>query len=127
MGIAMRESDVLTACLQYLTMRGVFAWRSNNTGVYDPNRKKFRSFRGMKGVSDILGIIPQVSEIEGEEMTQGLFLAVEVKRPGGTTSENQDWFLGQVTQLGGIALCVHSVTELEEGLEPYLAFGPAEG
>ena len=68
-----------------------------------------------------------LSEIEGEEMTQGLFLAVEVKRPGGTTSENQDWFLGQVTQLGGIALCVHSVTELEEGLEPYLAFGPAEG
>lgn len=121
MGIVERESDVLTACLRYLTLRGVFCWRSNNTGVFDPVRKQYRTFRGLKGVSDILGIVPQQMETEAESLTQGIFLAVEVKRSDGRVSPAQEAFLNQVRELGGIALCVRSVRELSEQLEPYLA------
>ena len=124
MGVAHREADVLTACLQYLTCRGVFCWRSNNAGVYDPVRKRYRAFRGLKGVSDILGIIPQQVQVGGEVLTQGIFLAVEVKRQGGRASTDQDWFLEKVRELGGIGLCVRSAKELEERLEPYLQFAP---
>lgn len=124
MSIAHREQDVLSACLQYLTLRGLFCWRSNNTGVFDPVRKRFRTFRGLKGVADILGIIPQQIETDGETVTQGIFLAVEVKRAGGKTTTHQDYFLDQIRDLGGIALCVRSVAELEERLEPFLQFLP---
>jgi len=109
MGIVNRESDVLSACLQYLELRRVFCWRSNNTPVYDSARKRYRAFRGLKGVSDILGVLPS-----------GLFLAIEVKKSGGKKSIEQEWFIEQVRQLGGVAICVRSVTELEEQLEPYL-------
>jgi len=106
MGIANRESDVLSACLQFLALKGIFCWRSNNTPVYDTARKRYRAFRGLKGVADILGVLPD-----------GLFLAVEVKKPGGRRSIEQEAFLNHVRQLGGVALCVDSVTALQTALD----------
>ncbi len=117
MQLSNREADVLTACLQYLHMRGIFCWRNNNAGVYDPVRKRYRGFRGLKGVSDILGILPRACAADGAAARPGLFLAVEVKRPGGKTQPAQQWFLDQVAEQGGIALCVRSVDELAEELD----------
>ena len=100
------EASVLTACLKYLTqVAGVLAWRSNNAGVYDPTRKCFRSFRGLKGVSDILGVL-----------ADGRLLAVECKRPGEQPTAEQQAFLDAVNQRGGLAVCVHGVGELVDGL-----------
>lgn len=67
---------------------------------------KFRRFVGLRGVADILGVLQT-----------GRFLAVEVKRPGGKTSQEQDRFLDRVASLGGVACCVSSVEELEEDLK----------
>jgi hypothetical protein len=36
MRVSLKEADVLSACLDYLRLKGVLAWRSNNTGVFDP-------------------------------------------------------------------------------------------
>lgn len=119
MGVANRESDILQACLSYLNLRGVFCWRSNNTGIYDPASKRYRAFRGLKGVADILGVLPRPAG--GSRL--GVFLAVEVKRPGGKASAEQKWFLGEVARLGGVALCVRSVEELQADLEPLLETG----
>ena len=58
MGLRVREADLVRACLEWLALRRVKAWRMNNTGVYDPARKAFRSFRGERGVPDILGVLP---------------------------------------------------------------------
>jgi hypothetical protein len=99
------ESDVLSACLLLLRLRGVFAWRSNNVGVYDPVRKCHRSFRGLKGVADILGVV------DG-----GRILACEVKGLRGRLTEEQDHFLAQVRVKGGVALVVKDVRELEAEL-----------
>src|SRR6185312_12567438 len=52
----------------------VRAWRNNTQGVYDPARKLFRKFTGRKGVGDILGVIPLLTDGR-----QGVFLGVEAK------------------------------------------------
>jgi hypothetical protein len=122
MRVSLKEADVLSACLDYLRLKGVLAWRSNNTGVFDPARKCFRSFRGLKGVSDILGVVPQQAPDGGPLL--GLLLAVECKGAGGSLSAEQHWFLEEVARCGGIALCVRSVGDLERGLGPYLDGGP---
>lgn len=123
MQLSNRESDVLSACLQYLALLGLTCWRSNNTGVYDAKRGCYRAFRGARGMADILGVLPQSVETGGVRQTIGVFLAVEVKRPGGKLSADQEQFLAEVTRSGGLALCVRSVDELQRLLEPHLA-GP---
>ena len=77
---ASRESDVLRACLDLLKWKGIMAWRSNNTGVFDPVKKRFRAFQGLKGVSDILGLI-SADKFYPPLKTHGVFLAVETKGP----------------------------------------------
>lgn len=103
------ESAVLTACLDWLTLRGVYHWRHFNAGVYDPVHKVHRKPpKGWKpGVADIIGILPD-----------GRLLAVEIKRPdSGKLSKTQAAFLDAVNRLGGLALCVRGVDELERALE----------
>jgi hypothetical protein len=121
MGFTFTESDVLSACLDYLHLRGILAWRTNNTGVFDPTKKTFRSFRGLKGVSDILGIVTQPMTLAtGLEIQQGIILAVETKKPGNKPTADQEWFLEEVNRRGGIGVWVRSVQELEEKIAPYL-------
>ena len=75
------ERDIQRAILQYLKLRKIFAWRNQTTGIYDQKRKTFRANQTMKGVPDILGILPG-----------GRFLGIEVKRPGGKLSPEQEQF-----------------------------------
>lgn len=106
---AATESPIVTACLEYLTLRRVCAWRSNNVAVYDPKIRRYRKFRGRRGVSDILGIL-----------RGGRFLAVECKRPGEKRSPDQIQFLDDVASNGGVAIVAHGVDELHREIEPYL-------
>jgi len=99
------ESDLVRACLGLLAMHGVFAWRANTTGIFDPGRKVFRSFQGMRGVSDILGLL------DG-----GRFLAVEAKVPPNKPSIDQEYFLGLVRAKGGLAVVVYDLADLEKAL-----------
>jgi hypothetical protein len=121
MRLSTKESDIVRACLDWLGLQRILAWRMNNTGVFDPARKRFRSFHGLAGVADILGILPQAVRLDdGTEVTFGNFLAVEVKRPGAGARPEQEAFLDGIRQRGGIGLCVHSLRELEEQLRPFL-------
>ena len=101
----MLERDVLKVCLEWLQWKEVFCWRQNQ-GVIPGKDGTYRRFVGLRGVSDILGVLPG-----------GRILAVEVKRPGGKLSDYQDVFLDHVASLGGVACCVSSVEELEEDLK----------
>ena len=95
------ESEVLKECLEYLRMRGIFAFRNNSGAV--KMGKSFVRF-GMPGSSDILGILPN-----------GQFLAVECKKEnGGILSDKQVEFLNRIKENGGVAVVVHSVSELEK-------------
>ena len=95
------ESIVLSQCLMYLRVRGIYCWRNNVGATKIGNR--YMSF-GMPGSSDILGILPN-----------GKFLAVECKKEkGGILSDKQVEFLNRIKENGGVAVVVHSVNELEK-------------
>jgi hypothetical protein len=98
------ERLVLDGCLQYLEIRGIYAWR-NNTGAVRINPDRFMRF-GKVGSSDILAVLPG-----------GRFLAVECKAPdGGRLSPKQKQFLDAVRELGALALVVQGWEELDRVL-----------
>lgn len=121
MRVSTKETDIVRACLDWLSLHRVKAWRMNNTGVFDPVKKIHRGFRGLRGVSDILGVLPQTVRLaDGSEETFGNFLAIEVKKPGEKPRPDQEAFLSDIRDRGGVGLCVHSLGELEEQLRPFL-------
>lgn len=121
MRLSDKETDIVRACLDWLALHRIKAWRMNNTGVYDPVKKIHRRFQGLRGVSDILGILPQTVRLaDGGAERFGNFLAIEVKKPGEKPRTEQVDFLQDIQAAGGIALCVHSLHELEEQLRPFL-------
>lgn len=100
------ESDVQSSCLEYLRMRRIFHWRQNS-GAFKTRSGGWLKCCSIKGVSDILGILPD-----------GRFLAVECKREGGgRLSPEQKEFLMNINANGGLGIVVHSVDELAKALE----------
>jgi len=107
------ESDIVYGCLELLSLKGIFSWRVNNVGIYDQKIGRYRSFHGMKGVSDIIGIVPCMTP----EGSVGRLLAIEVKSPRGQTSPHQEAFLKSIDDNGGLAMVVRSVDDLEQFLK----------
>lgn len=100
------ESDVQTACLEYLRIRRIFHWRQNS-GAFRTQSGRWFKCCSIKGVSDILGVLPD-----------GRFLAVECKsESGGRLSPEQKEFLSNINANGGLGVVVHSVDELANALE----------
>jgi hypothetical protein len=96
-----KESLVVSACIQWLHVHGCFVWR-NNTGAYKhPASNTFIRY-GLVGSGDILGMTPR-----------GRFLAVECKSEKGKPTEQQERFGGRVTEHGGLYILAHSIDDLE--------------
>ena len=112
------ESIVKAACSLILSAHGIFWWNNSTTGIYDPSSSKFRTNKGQRGVSDLLGILPQQSYSVGgvRSVAQGRFLAVEVKAGKNKMTADQERFLQNVNDAGGLGLCVWSALELHEAL-----------
>jgi hypothetical protein len=108
------ESVILSDCLRYLELRGIYHWR-NNTGAVQVRPGQFMRF-GKKGSSDILGILPG-----------GRLLCVECKaQNGGRLSPEQKQFIADVQKMGALALVVRGWNELDEALREagYVSDGP---
>ena len=114
----MTETELVRACLELLKLRGVLCWRQNTGALPQIYRGKKRYIRfGVKGMSDIVGILPG-----------GRIICVECKLPGGKLSEDQERFLRLVAQQGGLALVVRDLDELVRGLHGEIeAQSKAEG
>lgn len=104
---------MLKSCLDFLKAKNIFCFRVNNTGIFDPNKKVYRSFHGTKGVSDIICILPTMMAQNG---VVGRLGAIEVKTPRGRVSKAQEAFLQDVDDSGGLAMVVTSVDDLEKFL-----------
>lgn len=113
---SVKESSVLAACLELLSLRGILAWRNNSGATLAESHGRKRLIRyGLKGSSDIIGILPRT----------GRFLAVETKRPAvpalgqkvGTLRGPQRAFLAAVMDAGGVAVCVSDVAALSAVLD----------
>lgn len=105
----MRESDLVAAVIQWLRYHRIFAWRQNNTAVFDKRSRSFRRFQGLRGVSDILGVLPD-----------GRFLAIECKVGTRPLTDDQKKFLRQIENNGGLSLVVRSLADLKRHLSSYI-------
>ena len=100
-----RANALTQAILSYLSFSGVYAWRNNSNGVYDPVKKIYRANTTKKGVGDILGVLPD-----------GRHLEVEVKTTD-RQSEAQKQHEAMVKKMGGVYILAHSVDDVVEVLE----------
>ena len=100
------EGAVVRACLDFLEIKQIVAWRNNTTGVYDPATKRMRKNAGRNGVADILGCLPG-----------GRFLAIECKAGRGKLSADQVEFQRDIIRQGGLHIVAYRVEDVIEVLE----------
>lgn len=104
----MNEQQLQNLILDYLLMKGHFAWR-NNTGAFSFESKgKKRYFRaGKKGSADILGV-----------SKDGKAIAIEVKSPKRKLegSPEQVQFLDEFNRRGGYGIMTNTLEQVQEVL-----------
>ena len=101
------EKRIEMQILNMLKLCGIFCFKIDRQGTFDPVKKVFRSNSNphkLKGVSDILGII------------EGRFLAIEVKSPVGKLSQDQKVFIRRTLDEGGLAFVARSTEQVAEEL-----------
>lgn len=110
--MATPEGKIQTRILFYLKSHRVFAWRNNNGALFDQKLNSgyggYRSNNVMKGVPDIIGIMPDGS---------GRFLAIEVKTPRGTQTGPQVLFERRTKRAGGVYILAKSIEDVEKVLK----------
>jgi hypothetical protein len=99
------EKDIQKAIVEYLQYRKIYCWINKTQGTFDPVLKIYRKGTTFKGVSDILGILPD-----------GKFLAIEVKKKGNYASPEQKEFIQNINLKNGIAFVAYSVDEVIDTL-----------
>ena len=102
------EAEIQSACLGYLKAHPKVAWAERmNVGNFRLKGSSWVRF-GFKGLSDIIG-----------QLKNGIFLAVEVKRPGEAPTEDQQKFLDMVENNGGLSIIAQCVDDVRDGLAWY--------
>jgi len=90
----MKETEITTAIIKYLKECRCFCFKHWSGGF------------SRKGISDVLGCLPD-----------GRFIAIEVKRPvGGRVTEDQEKFIRQVNDAGGLGFIARSVADVRDKL-----------
>jgi hypothetical protein len=93
------EKVVLKACLNWLKVNQIFAWRNNTGSFATESGGYFKA--GLKGSPDIIGMTKS-----------GQFLAIECKNSVGVQSHEQKEFERIIRNNCGIYLLVRSVNDL---------------
>jgi VRR-NUC domain len=108
-----RETELVRSILELLRLRGVVAWRQNSGAARIPREDgsaRFVRFASIRGISDIVGILPS-----------GRFLAVECKIGKNDLTAEQRDFLEMVERNGGAAFVARDVGIFAEELDRCLA------
>lgn len=100
------EGQLVKACLSFLQVHGVMAWRNNTGATRREYAGKARFVRfGKVGSGDIFGIFPG-----------GRFLSVECKVGKNKPTKAQRAWAELVKEQGGLALTVWTVDDLWDGI-----------
>ena len=83
-------NDLTAAIIRAIELSGGYSSRINSAGVYDEKIKAYRTGTTKKGISDIIGCLPN-----------GRFIAVEVKIKTDKLSDVQIKFRDEIIKLGG--------------------------
>lgn len=102
------ESAILSACIKWLWLHGVFCWRNNTGGT------KFTYTRkdGSTGHSNVRFGYPGSSDIIGINK-HGRMVCVETKREGKGLEPQQEKFRDTILEHGGVFVLARSVDDLE--------------
>lgn len=98
------EKEIENQIFNFLKSIGIFCFKHDSVGIFDPVKKVYRTSRNpnrVTGVSDILGLAPG-----------GRFLAIEVKSEKGKVSDEQRKFIRSVQDAGGIAFVARSARQV---------------
>ena len=107
-----KEKEIENNILMFLGHLGLFCWKNQSVGVYNVQRGVFmrsRNIYHIKGVSDILGLMPD-----------GRMLAIEVKSKTGRISPEQMKFITLVNKNGGVAFVSRSIQQTWDQLKTHL-------
>ena len=100
------ETKITRAIRSVLKSLGIFHWKNFGGPMCKP------------GVADLLGIktmrVEDLVKCGVDEV--GVFMAIEVKAPGGRLSAHQKVFLDNIKRAGGIAFKAESIDEVIDGL-----------
>lgn len=112
------ESELVTAALALLELNDFVCWRANNGGVFDPKRRVFRSFRGRKGVSDIIAVARGIRVGDDRKVGDlfGRMICIECKTQKGIVSKDQKSFLRDIEVNGGVSLIIRCLDDLSGDL-----------
>lgn len=94
------EANIQNEILIALSEAGCVVWRQNTGAYKDPKTGRLIRYGLCVGSSDIIGISPD-----------GRFLAVEVKKLGGSVRKGQPEFIRAVRKAGGLAGIARSVDD----------------
>jgi VRR-NUC domain len=96
-----KESHIQKQILDYLKLKRCVVFKHRNVGIRKPNGSYIPLAFGEKGISDIIGCLPD-----------GRFLAIEVKQPKGKVSPEQEQFIANVLRNNGVAFVARSLDEV---------------
>ena len=100
------EKRILRQIQLLAPKHGVRLFR-NNVGLFETLDGRKVTTGLAKGSADLIGWA--TIQVNGHKV--GVFISVEVKRPGGRISEAQTSWLGAVNAAGGIGMVVYSAQE----------------
>ena len=101
------ETALVKQLIEYLELRGTVVTRVNSgLKVIEDKNQLRRVFRGAKkGTSDIIGCF------------RGRYFAIEAKVEPNKATLDQEIFLDQVREAGGIACVAYSIEDVDNALE----------
>jgi hypothetical protein len=102
--IPILEQHIQKQILDYLRFRGIPCYKHQNASIRKPDGSYIPTHT--RGVSDIIGCLPKT----------GRFLAIEVKRPGGKPTPEQQQFIDTINGAGGLAFVARSIEDVQQYL-----------
>ena len=128
--VSITEKMIENQILQYLSIKRIFSFKINSTGVFDPRQGRFLKSRNkhhINGISDIMGVVNDGS---------GRILAIECKKPylskktnqfkyrtqeelENLASAEQVLFINNIKKSGGIAFYADTIGVVEDQLKLY--------
>lgn len=95
-----KETAIVNAICEYLSVKQHFFWRQNTGGMYREGRFFSLPRFSLKGVPDIILV------------KSGIFVGLEVKTEKGRQSPGQKEFQEKVTKAGGCYYTVRSIDDV---------------
>lgn len=106
-GLPTNEKDIQKSILEFLAIKGIFAYRQNSGGFMDKQKHYYR-FASIDGLPDIVAIIG------------GRYVGIEVKKPGGKVRASQVIVKKLIEGSDGIYWLFDSLDEAVDMIESYI-------